>query len=361
MVSVHAVDPTVLVVLSSTQRRGAEVEGATLAAALTESGLAARVVALGPAVHGDGLDVEVLGRGGRSPQVWWRLRRLSRHSSVVVAYGSTTLPATALALLGSRVPWVYRSIGDPAHWAGGRLRRSRTGLLLRRATSVVALWPEAGRDLVALYGVAESAIAVIPNSRDPRHFSPSTQEDRCRARETLGLPADALVVAVVGALSGEKRPALGIEVVRKIPSAWLVLAGGGPLQPEVERLAADSLAGRSVVLGPVGDVRSVLAAANVVLVCSATEGMPGVVIEAALMGRRVVVPAVGACPTMISEGLAGALVSADADAEDVASAVRTQLALADPPPNPAWSLQPAVGRWSALLRRLAQREVQERL
>jgi glycosyltransferase involved in cell wall biosynthesis len=168
-------------------------------------------------------------------------------------------------------------------------------------------------------------------------------------------------VAVVGALSGEKRPALGIEVVRKIPSAWLVLAGGGPLQPEVERLAADSLAGRSVVLGPVGDVRSVLAAANVVLVCSATEGMPGVVIEAALMGRRVVVPAVGACPTMISEGLAGALVSADADAEDVASAVRTQLALADPPPNPAWSLQPAVGRWSALLRRLAQREVQERL
>ncbi len=169
------------------------------------------------------------------------------------------------------------------------------------------------------------------------------------------------MVAVIGALSAEKRPALAIEVVCKVPGAWLVAAGGGPLRAEVERLAAESLAERSVVLGPVGDVRDVLAAANVVLICSATEGMPGVAIEAALMGRRVVAPAVGACPTMIAEGLDGALVSVDADADDVASAVLAQLALADPPPNPAWSLHPAVQRWSALLHRLSQREVQERL
>ena len=114
----------------------------------------------------DGLDVEVLGRGGRSPRVWWRLRRLSRHSSVVVAYGSTTLPATALALLGSRVPWVYRSIGDPAHWAGGRLRRSRMHSDCRAASRprTIAGWPDPRFPI----GQDRARSHLLPNNRKHR-------------------------------------------------------------------------------------------------------------------------------------------------------------------------------------------------
>src|SRR5688572_19129928 len=105
-------DTRVLHVISSNARRGAEVFAVELSDSL-EHELDSRVVALQRQGEGPVLDVQTLGANWRSPGTLRRLRQLIRASSVVVAHGSVTLPATAIAGLGLRTPIIYKNIGDP--------------------------------------------------------------------------------------------------------------------------------------------------------------------------------------------------------------------------------------------------------
>ena len=171
-----------------------------------------------------------------------------------MAYGSKTLPACALALAGCRTPFVYRSIGDPSAWAGGRLRRLRTATALRRAGHVVALSPRAARQIHRLYGIAPAAISVAPNARDDAVYVPPTAAERTRARATLGVEPHQRVVSLIGALTAEKRPVLAVEAAAQLSDVVLVVAGDGPCRADVER-AARRLGVICHVLGVVPDVR----------------------------------------------------------------------------------------------------------
>ncbi len=277
----------VLIVLASATRRGAEIEGAELARQLNKRDVVAEVVALAPSTGATSLDVEVLGATPLSRPTLQALRRRAKGFDVVIAYGSTTLPACAIALLGSRVPFVYRSIGDPTQWSKGGLHRLRTALLFHRAKKVVALWPEAGLAISRLYRVPAKRIVVIPNARDEGVFHPPTEVERGTARASFGLADDVKAIAFVGALSNEKRPLLAIETAMLVEGAHLLIAGDGPLRGEVEAAAATS-GGRVHALGSLDDVRPVLHAADVLLNTSSTEGMPGSLIEAAMCGVPIV-------------------------------------------------------------------------
>ncbi|MDO8362931.1 MAG: glycosyltransferase family 4 protein [Actinomycetota bacterium] len=345
----------VLIVLASAQRRGAEVEGSQLAAQLVAVGVDARVVALHPgggAAAGKSaaagrsaaaeqlLDAPVL---GERPLSWATLRGLRREAAstdVVIAYGSSALPACALALTGCRTPFVYRSIGDPGRWLRGRLHRWRTARLFRRAAHVVALWPAAAEAIVRLHGVPAASVSTIPNARPMPAGAPGGAADtgagdgadaahgRARARAALEVPDDALVVAWVGALSAEKRPLAAVRAVAALgppaagfPPAWLVLAGAGALAAEVEAECERLLPGRHRLLGVV-QLPPVWAAADLVLLTSATEGMPGVLIEAALHRVPAVATDVGAVASIVTDGAGGRLVPAAAGPAELAAAIR---------------------------------------
>lgn len=311
----------VLVVVSSDALRGAEVEGTQLALELAALGHTARAVALSPSTTG-GLAIECL---GPSRLAWSTLRNLRAAASdydVVVAYGSSTLPACAIALRGSGVPFVYRSIGDPTVWVRGRLHRWRTGLLFRRAAAVVALWDDAAVSIRHLYGVRSERVHVIPNGRPA--VAPGGVS-RAVARQRLGLPSDAQVVAVVGAHSQEKRPLLAVEAVAALPEVWLLMVGVGPLSEQVAERCRQDLPGRHVLTGAIAPLDEVWAASDVALLTSSTEGMPGVLIEAQLAGVPVVSSDVGAVRLVVDNGLTGLLVSANAPPGEFAAAVRAVL------------------------------------
>ncbi len=228
-------EPRVLIVISSANRRGAELEGIELAAELSTNGTPASVVALAPSATGVAVDAEIIGDRPLSIGTIRELRRRARSVDVVVAYGSSSLPACAIALLGSGVPFVYRSIGDPGRWVRGRLHRLRTALLFHRARHVVALWPEAALSIVRLYRVLERRVTVIPNARSSDRFRPASATERSDARAALGVSSDERVVVFVGALSEEKRPLLAIEAVMAVDGLLLLVAGDGPLRPECPR------------------------------------------------------------------------------------------------------------------------------
>jgi glycosyltransferase involved in cell wall biosynthesis len=146
------------------------------------------------------------------------------------------------------------------------------------------------------------------------------------ARKELGLPLDVPVVAFVGRLTAVKRPDRLIQVFARAsasrPDAVLAVAGEGDLLEEMRRQAAP-MGDRVRFLGWRGDVGTVLAAADLVLLTSDNEGMPVSLIEAAMAGRPAVTTNVGSAGEVVSDGETGFVTGTDVDA--IADAVRVLL------------------------------------
>jgi glycosyltransferase involved in cell wall biosynthesis len=299
---------SVIHVVSSTQRRGAEMFAADLAVELERRELATDVLALTAGGDGAPLPFPVLGRRAFDPSTLRALRRASDGARVVVAHGSRTLPACALALAGSGVPFVYRSIGDPAAWSATAARRARTALLLRRARLVTVLWRGAADVLTRGRAVPADRIRVVPNGVAAARCPVPDASDRLVARERFGLATEAPVLGYVGSLTGEKQVDVVIAAVARIPGAVLLVAGSGPQRAALEVLATREAPSRVRFVGTLVDPAPVYAAADAVILASRTEGMPGVLIEAGLSGRPAVAFGVGAVAEVVTDGETGVVV-----------------------------------------------------
>jgi glycosyltransferase involved in cell wall biosynthesis len=314
----------VLQVVASDDRRGPETHALDLAAALEARGLRVRTVALAAGLHGRGLHVPTLGRHALAPGTLHRLRRESSGAAAVVAHGSTTLPACTLALVGSDVPLVYRSVGDPGHWGNTIARRARVRAYLRRADAVVALTTEAGATIQAMHRVPGDRVAVIPIGVAPDGYEPVDARSRRAARAQLGIPDDANVGSVVGALSHEKNVALAIDATAEIPGFHLIVAGDGPEREALRRRARQVAHGRMHFTGALRDPAVAFQAADVVLLPSRTEGLPAVLLEAGLRTLPVVATDVGYVSDIVVDGQTGLLVE-PGNRADFASAIERVL------------------------------------
>lgn len=313
-------ETAVLQVLVSTQRRGAEVFATDLGQALRTQGTSLRSVALVAGAHPPTLEGASL---GTRPLGWRTLRQLRSEVSgagVVIAHGSRTLPACALAMAGLPVPFVYRNIGDPTYWSGSSVRRARVSLLLGRAEAVAALWPGAADELSRRYGVAGSKIRIIPNGVPAERFPAVQRDHRLAARQALAIASDASVVVYVGSLTPEKDVGLAVRALAQLDGVQLLVVGDGPQRQGLATLAAKVVPGRVRFLGAVDDPASVLAAADALVLPSRSEGMPGVLIEAGLCELPVVATAVGGVGEVVVDGETGRLVP-PGQVEDLARAL----------------------------------------
>jgi len=297
----------VLQVVTSTDRRGAETFAVELAPRLVDRGFAVETVALRPG-HGAGLDLPVLGRSALAPSTLGQLRDKARAAAVVVAHGSTTLPACAIALVASRTPFVYRNIGDPTHWSKDPIRRWRTAAFLARARRVVALSDAAARTLSEQHHVRAHRLDVIPTGVSAARFPEITTSERAAARAALELPDNAVVALAIGALSPEKQVDLAIAAVAESAEIdVLVVVGDGPERVRLEELARRVAPDRIRFLGALGDPRTAYAAGDLVVLTSRTEGLPAVLIEAGLAGLPVVATDVGYVRDIVLDGQTGML------------------------------------------------------
>jgi glycosyltransferase involved in cell wall biosynthesis len=230
-------------------------------------------------------------------------------ADVTVGHGSSTVPAGAIASLGSGIPFVYSNVGDPMYWGTSAARRARVRIFLRRARVVVALTSKTADALTERYAVPRRKIRVIPKGVPADRFPEVTISARKRGRSNLGIGAAAVVVTYVGALSAEKDPATAIRGVARLDDAHLIMAGDGPERVRLEQLAADTAPGRVWVLGAVSDPAHVYAVADVVVMSSKTEGLPGVLMEAGFSGLPAVTTDVGFVREIVRDGETGFVVS----------------------------------------------------
>jgi glycosyltransferase involved in cell wall biosynthesis len=311
----------VLHVVTSNQRRGAESFAVTLADALESRSFRNRVIALGRSGAQKTLDVEVIGGRPRSLPTLLHLRRAMRDADMVVAHGSKTLSACWLAGLRLGRPTIYQTIGDLEYWTNSRGRLWRTRFLFRRMDSVVALSTRTRDVLQTRFGIRGDRISVIGNGRAASQFPRADDTVQRAARQMWDVDIDRPIVAVLGSLSEEKRVDVAIRALGRLPEFELLVAGDGTERGALERLAAREAPGRVRFLGTVDNPSTVLAATDVLLLTSDSEGLPGVLIEAGLVGRPSVATDVGFVSEIVRDGLTGVLVPTS-DPAAVSDAVR---------------------------------------
>jgi glycosyltransferase involved in cell wall biosynthesis len=317
----------VLQVITDTERRGAQVFATDLHRALEDRGREVRTVALVAGANGT-LLVPSLGRRRLGSATLRALRAEIRSAGVLVAHGSTTLPACAIASLGTDTPFVYRQISDSLFWAPTRLRQMRVRAGLARASKVVTLWPGAADTLHAHFGVPRDRLVVIPNGIPPERCPPVKRDAVVPARGALGLDANRPTIAYIGALTPEKGVALAIEALEVLNTSQLLVAGTGPDQRRLETLGERLAPGRVVFAGSLSDPSPAFAAADVVVLPSrGGDSMPAVLIEAGFAGVPVVSTPVQGIPEIVVPDVTGLLVpigSATAVAEAVGRIIREQ-------------------------------------
>jgi glycosyltransferase involved in cell wall biosynthesis len=324
----------VLHLIATGQRRGAEVFAADLVAALDGSGLDQRVAVL----HGGppwpvGLRAPVAGLGAHRgplpavplhPGALRNLRGLLRgwRPDLIQAHGGQPLKYAALAAAPGRSPIVYRRIGSVS-WLSSAPRRALYRGLVGRAARVVTVAESVRAETLEAFRLPPERVVTIPNGVDPRRLEPARGREVARA--ALGIPPEATAVLSLGALSWEKDPlgqlAVTTPSLRRRPEVAHLFAGDGPLRAELEAaIRREGLAGRALVLGSRADVGDLLAASDLLLSASRTEGMPACVIEAGMAGRPVVAPALTGVPEVVEHGVTG-LLAPPGDREGLAAAV----------------------------------------
>jgi glycosyltransferase involved in cell wall biosynthesis len=179
--------------------------------------------------------------------------------------------------------------------------------------------------VMASLGLPDDRIKVHYTGVDFGRFIPV---DRAAAKAALGVEGPLIVSA--GALIPRKGQRLAIDALRQIPGATLLIVGQGPERRRLEaHAAAAGVAGRVRFLGnrPHDELPGLLAAADVMVLPSASEGLANVWVEALACGTPIVIGDVGGAREVLTRPEAGRLPPLEAEA--IAAAVRELLA--DPP------------------------------
>jgi glycosyltransferase involved in cell wall biosynthesis len=184
--------------------------------------------------------------------------------------------------------------------------------LARRTDRLVAVTPRLIRDSISLEIGRESSFRVIRCGVNLAAFR--APEDPL-IRFELGIPREARVIGGVMSLVPEKCPLDFVSVCARVadtyPDAHFVLVGDGPLRADVACAVNHSaFGGRFHLLGLRVDIPRLLHAFDALLLTSATEGLPRVIMEASVGGIPVVATDVGGVSELIENGITGFLAPA---------------------------------------------------
>lgn len=253
-----------------------------------------------------------------------RLARLIRAQRPQILHTHTAKAGTvgrlAALLAGDARPEVivHTFHGHVLHGYFGPLRsgafRLLERLLARMTTRLIAVSPQVRDDLVGL-GVAPVEKFTVVRLGIELGERLGTEEEGADARARLGIAPERFVVGWVGRMTGVKRTDDVLESLRLLrergTDAVLLMIGDGPDREHVEERASRlGIVRHCLFLGYQEDVSGWYRTFDAMILPSANEGTPVVVIEALAAGCPVVATSVGGVPDVVREGVDGFLVPA---------------------------------------------------
>jgi L-malate glycosyltransferase len=279
---------------------------------------------LGSELRDEGFAVDVL---NRRPGLDWRCtRRLAEivcRERVDVLHAHQYTPffySAASRLLGSQPPVLFTEHGRHHPDYPRRKRMLANRVLLRRRDRVVAVGEAVREALIHNEGIAPHRVEVIYNGIPLDKFGTQPiASERAAIRASIGLAPDDLVLIQVARLDYLKDHATAIRTIERVKNhcgrARLLLVGDGPERGAIESLVRQrEMEEHVLVLGQRHDVPRLLAASDIVLLSSISEGIPLTLIEAMAAGLPVVSTRVGGVAEVVVDGQTGALAPSGDDA-----------------------------------------------
>jgi teichuronic acid biosynthesis glycosyltransferase TuaC len=248
---------------------------------------------------------------------WLSCRKLLReylsHTKIDLIHAHAIMPDGFGAVLLGRefnLPVVCTVHGSDVN-VYPRERRSvawATRWALRRVDQLIAVSENLKQCALALSGPRE--VQVANNGADPEIFKIQRQND-CRTQ--LGLPLDRKIICFAGYLRPEKAIHVLLDAFASLPTkdVLLCLAGDGPLRGELTAQAERLGISQSCIFAgsqPHDRISLWLGAADCLVLCSLSEGLPTVIPEAMLCRVPVVATPVGGVPEIVCDGKTGLLV-----------------------------------------------------
>lgn len=316
---------------------GAERQAAAAAIELTRQGVDVELIHYHPVnEHAEALaqnSVRTKAILDRGPLRLGRIKALTRHIrqgrfDIVYSFqGTSTVWGTLAA----------RRAGARCIFAGYRGQTGESFLsrtALRMITRGVTGWivnAECVRDFVVrTYRADRRKVHIVPNGIARSAYESPLSRDE--ARRQFDIAPEAPAVVIVANLRPVKNHAMFLRAARRVvqarPDTLFLAAGEGPLRTELEAQARQyGLADNVRFLGRVRNVPDLLAACDLSVLTSFTEGLPNTIAEAQGAGLPCISSANGGAKEVIVEGQTGFIVPVD---DDAAMADRLMNLIGDP-------------------------------
>ena len=295
------------------------------------------VMPVGPAPSGGWLGAQFAARGFsprtyvlRRPFDWGCVTSLTalmrvHHTQVVHSHEFTMAVYGAVAARRAGARQVITMHGG-RYYAGAWRRRAALRWAMAHSAATTAVSGATATDLRHTLGVPSDAVRVVPNGIEmPRG-------ERTALRRELHVGDDELLIVAIGNLYPVKAHAVLVRALAELEEqggapAWrLAIAGRGEEEEHLRSLAADAgIASRVHLLGFRSDTPDILAAADLFVMPSLSEGLPLALVEAMATGLPIIASEVGGIPEVVARDREAMLVPA-ASPPALAAAIRSLLA-----------------------------------
>ncbi len=233
---------------------------------------------------------------------------------IIQANGSDTLKYTAIAkIFYPKLNIVYRNISIVSAWAGeASFKRKINRLLFKKVDRVTSVGDEAMIDFVKTYDYPLAKTKMI------RRGIPQMNYDRVKARAQIvkefGFAQTDFILMHIGQFSPEKNHAFLIDSFQKMlqqqQQVKLLFVGEGKKYAEVKDIVAQKkLSDHIFFTGYRKNVQELLAGADLFILGSTIEGVPGVVLEAGMQSLPTVAVNVGGIGEVVMNDKTGILVN----------------------------------------------------
>jgi L-malate glycosyltransferase len=288
---------------------------------------------LGEQLQAEGFVVEVMNRGpGFDLGCVRRLADFVYREHVDLIHAHQYTPffyARAPGVLRRRPPVLFNEHGRFHPDRPSRKRMAFNRLALRGTDRVVSVGGAVRQALVENEGISAQRIEVVYNGVELGAGNHS-QTIRAAMRSKLGLADDDFVVIQVARLDPIKDHSTALRAMEQVAQthrqARLLIVGDGPQREQIQQELANhkGLAGVVQLLGQRSDIAELLAASDLFLLTSLSEGIPVTFIEAMGASLPIVSTDVGGVAEVVNHGATGLLTPA-ADEAALAEAIRRMI------------------------------------
>lgn len=309
----------ILQLVQKPQQRGVEIFTAQLSSRINAAGHEAIMVFLFPGEGALPFTGKMIHLHGHQKLrfldfgAWRKLAQLvaNEQPDIIQANAGDTLRYAVLSKLLFRwkQPIVFRNASTISLYIKNRLSVFLNAFFFRYASKIISVSKASALDFGQVFPGQRKKITTIPVGIDDAAIDVSDKKQPLPG----SLPARGPVYIHVGGFSFEKNHEGLLDAFERIcqqqPNASLHLVGDGPLRKKIESLVnRKNLAAQIKFYGFQQDVLSLIKTADVLLLPSIIEGLPGVILEAFLCKTPVVAFDVGGIGEVLVNHQTGFLV-----------------------------------------------------